>query len=99
MLRKDFVADQSTITLFGGHSPLQINDHASRERGTTGAVPRLDNGRIVESQEFPALLGYHVGRLSGAREDVQTRWLVEKRSAPVSYLKRFVARYVNCGLE
>ena len=27
---KGFRPEQSTVTLFGGHSPLQINDHASR---------------------------------------------------------------------
>ena len=30
MWKKAFVLEQSTVTLFGGHSPLQINDHASR---------------------------------------------------------------------
>jgi hypothetical protein len=29
-VEKGYSADQSTITLFGGHSPMQINDHASR---------------------------------------------------------------------
>ena len=29
-VEKGFRPDQSTVTLFGGHSPLQINDHASR---------------------------------------------------------------------
>ena len=29
-VEKGYTADQSTITLFGGHSPMQINDHASR---------------------------------------------------------------------
>jgi hypothetical protein len=29
-VEKGFRPDQSTITLFGGHSPFQINDHASR---------------------------------------------------------------------
>lgn len=29
-VEKGFAADRSTITLFGGHSPMQINDHASR---------------------------------------------------------------------
>ena len=30
-VEKGFRSDQSTVTLFGGHSPLQINDHASRD--------------------------------------------------------------------
>lgn len=30
-VEKGFRLDQSTVTLFGGHSPLQINDHASRD--------------------------------------------------------------------
>src|SRR5262245_50414602 len=29
-VEKGFRPDQSTVTLFGGHSPFQINDHASR---------------------------------------------------------------------
>lgn len=29
-VEKGFESGQSTVTLFGGHSPLQINDHASR---------------------------------------------------------------------
>ncbi len=29
-VERGFRADQSTVTLFAGHSPLQINDHASR---------------------------------------------------------------------
>ncbi len=29
-VEKGYTAAQNTITLFGGHSPLQINDHASR---------------------------------------------------------------------
>jgi hypothetical protein len=29
-VEKGFRPDQSTVTLFGGHSPLQISDHASR---------------------------------------------------------------------
>jgi len=29
-VEKGFRLDQSTVTLFGGHSPFQINDHASR---------------------------------------------------------------------
>lgn len=29
-VEKGFRPDQRTVTLFGGHSPLQINDHASR---------------------------------------------------------------------
>ena len=28
--RERFRPEQSIVTLFGGHSPLQINDHASR---------------------------------------------------------------------
>ena len=31
MRHKGFRPDQSTVTLFGGHSPFQINDHASRD--------------------------------------------------------------------
>ncbi len=30
-VEKGFDPDESTVTLFGGHSPLQINDHASRD--------------------------------------------------------------------
>jgi hypothetical protein len=29
-VEKGFRPDQSTVTLFGGHSPFQVNDHASR---------------------------------------------------------------------
>jgi len=29
-VEKGFQPEQSTVTMFGGHSPLQINDHASR---------------------------------------------------------------------
>jgi hypothetical protein len=30
-VERGFRPEQSTVTLFGGHSPLQINDHASRD--------------------------------------------------------------------
>src|SRR5215471_9650418 len=52
-VEKGFRADQSTVTLFGGHSPLQISDHASRSAGQLALSLGWTMASVWNHKNFP----------------------------------------------
>ena len=97
-VEKGFRPEQSTVTLFGGHSPLQINDHASRMRNNwrsplAGRWPDCGITKISRSFRIPC---WSFVRNTPRRSN---KMVGRKTICASFYLRRSVARYVNSGLE